>query len=187
MNLLLLYATTQGQTRKIMRHIADRLVAQGHTVELVAAQGAAPAADLDPARFDAAILAGSIHAGQYQTALLQAAHGLAPALNRIPGLFLTVSLTAAGDDPAERAELDRLARGFLNDSGWRDPQVAQVAGALRFSAYGFFEYWAMRWIARHRGQQVSGKEDVEFTDWPALDALVDSFVTRAETAGRPEA
>ena len=187
MKLLLLYATTQGQTRKIMRHIADRLVAQGHSVELVPAdQAADQAGALEPSRFDAAILAGSIHAGQYQTELLQAAHALSPALNRLPGLFLTVSLTAAGDDPAEQAELDRLARGFLNDTGWQTPQIAQVAGALRFSAYGFFEYWAMLWISRQKNRTLTGKEDIEFTDWPALDTLTDGFITRATGAGQAD-
>lgn len=179
MKVLLLYATTQGQTRKVMRHVADRLIAGGHSVELVPAD---QDEGLDPARFDAAILAGSIHAGQYQTALIQSAHRHAAALNRLPGLFLTVSLTAAGDDPAERAELDRLARGFLTDTGWQAPQIAQVAGALRFSAYGFFEYWAMLWISRRQNRTLTGREDIEFTDWPALDALVEGFLARI-TAG----
>ena len=177
MKVLLLYATTQGQTRKIARHIADRLAARQHSVELV------PASEdegLDPGRFDAAILAGSIHAGQYQTALLQSAHRHAAGLNRLPGLFVTVSLTAAGDDPAERAELDRLARGFLTDTGWQNPQIAQVAGALRFSAYGFFEYWAMLWISRRKNRTVTGREDIEFTDWAALDALVEGFMAPLE-------
>jgi menaquinone-dependent protoporphyrinogen oxidase len=180
MKLLLLYATTQGQTRKIMRHIADRLVAQGHAVELLPAdQAADQTGALDLSRFDAAILAGSIHAGRYQTELLQAAHAMSPTLNRLPGLFLSVSLTAAGNDADERAELDRLAQGFLTDTGWMAPTVLQVAGALKFSDYSFFVYWAMRWIARSRGIDASPGADLEFTDWPALDAAVDGFLARA--------
>ncbi len=204
MKILLLYGTTQGQTRKIMRHIADRLAAQNHSVELVPADQATGlgtdrttdrtsdrTADrtggLDPTRFDAAILAGSLHAGRYQSELLKVTHAMAPALNRLPGLFLSVSLTAAGDEPAERAELERLARGFLTDTGWDALQIAQVAGALRFSAYGFFEYWAMLWISRQKNRTLTGREDIEFTDWPALDALTDAFITRAagtEQAGQ---
>jgi menaquinone-dependent protoporphyrinogen oxidase len=180
MKFLLLYATTEGQTRKVFRHLADRLVGAGHSVELL---DGADAEGLDPTRFDAAILGGSLHAGRYQPALLAAAHGQAAALSALPGLFVSVSLTAAADDPGERAELDRLAAGFLSDAGWQGAQVLHVAGALRFGAYGFFEYWAMRWIARHRGMAVEGRETIELTDWAALDSAVDAFAVRVAAGG----
>lgn len=196
MRFLLLFASTQGQTARIMAHVADRLRLRGHDVTLLQAQELATKkpAETGPAEtglegFDAVILAGSVHAGRYQTELLQAAHGLvhgaAPGLNALPGLFLSVSLTAAGDDPAEHAELDRLAQGFLSDTGWKGARIAQVAGALRFSAYGFFEYWAMRWIARQRGRPVTGKEDIELTDWQALDATLEGFLAAVELRSKP--
>lgn len=178
MRFFLLYATTQGQTGRIIDHTAARLRKRGHEVVVWKAEELAADAG-NPAALqgcDAAILAGSIHAGRYQTELLQAAHHHADRLNAMPGLFLSVSLTAAGDDPAERAELDHLARGFLTDTGWEGARIVQVAGALRFSAYGFFEYWAMRWIARQRNRKITGKEDIELTDWQALDAEIEGYI-----------
>jgi menaquinone-dependent protoporphyrinogen oxidase len=62
MYLLIAYATTDGQTRKIARFAADRLVTGAHSVELVNVEDAE---GLDLARFDAAVLAGSLHAGGY--------------------------------------------------------------------------------------------------------------------------
>jgi menaquinone-dependent protoporphyrinogen oxidase len=180
MKLLLLYASTQGQTRKIMRHIADRLEGEGNVVLLVEA-GSDPEPDV--AGVDACILAASLHAGRYQTALVATAKQHAQALSARPRMFLSVSLTAAGNDPEDWAELDRLAQRFLAETGWVGPRVAHVAGALRFSEYGFFEYWAMLWISRRKNREVSGKEDVEFTDWGALDALLDEW-SAAVCAGR---
>jgi menaquinone-dependent protoporphyrinogen oxidase len=180
MKALLLYATTQGQTRKIMQHLAARLESQGNEVALVEAKSRS---ELEIADFDVCILAASVHAGRYQDPLVATVKQHAQALSARPGLFLSVSLTAAGNDPEDRAELDRLARGFLAETGWRGPQVAHVAGALRFSEYGFFEYWAMRWIARRKDRTVSGKEDIEFTDWDALDGLLDHW-SAAACAGR---
>jgi len=173
---LVLFATTQGQTRKIAQHVADHLTARGQAVTLVQAQ-ADRAPDLTG--IDAAILAGSVHAGRYQTELVQTARTLAPGLSARPGLFLSVSLTAAGDDPGERAELDRLAQGFLADTGWQGAKIAQIAGALRFSDYGFFEYWGMRWIARQRGLKAEGRTDLELTDWQGLKALLEGFMAGA--------
>lgn len=170
MKVLIVYATTEGQTRKIARHAADHLAGQGHTVELLAA---GEAGDLTLARFDAAVLAGSLHAGAFQKALRGFVGTHAQGLSAMPVLFLAVSLTAAGDDPEERAELERCVARFGEETGWRPGQVAHVAGALRFSEYDFFRYWAMRWIARHRDERVSGKEDVEYTDWAALERTLD--------------
>lgn len=175
MKILMLYATSQGQTRKIMRHLAERFAKAGHSVELL------PAAEdegLDPLRFDAAILAGSIHAGRYQPALIDAARRHAPALSQRPGLFVSVSLTAAGDDPDDRKELARLVDAFMAETGWQGAESAHVPGAIRFTEYNFFEYWAMLWISRYKGADFTGKEDIEFTDWAALDALADAWLER---------
>jgi menaquinone-dependent protoporphyrinogen oxidase len=180
MKALLLYATSQGQTRRIMHHLAARLESQGNEVALVEARAGT---ELEIADFDACILAASVHAGRYQPALVATAKQHAQALSARPGLFLSVSLTAAGNDPEDWTELDRLAQGFLAETGWVGPRVAHVAGALRFSEYGFFEYWAMLWISRRKNREVSGKEDVEFTDWGALDALLDEW-SAAVCAGR---
>ena len=173
MKLLIVYATTEGQTRKIARHAAEHLMGQGHAVELLAAD---EAGDLTLERFDAAILAGSLHAGVFQRALIGFAGAHAQELDAMHTLFMAVSLTAAGHDPEERAELDRCVARFRDETGWQPGRVAHVAGALRFSEYGFFQYWAMRWIARHRGEKVSGKEDIEYTDWAAMERTLDDWI-----------
>ena len=47
MKILVVYATTEGQTRKVARHVFDRLAGAGHSVELLPAgtrAGSIPAA-----------------------------------------------------------------------------------------------------------------------------------------------
>jgi menaquinone-dependent protoporphyrinogen oxidase len=173
MNVLIVHATTEGQTGKIARHVAEHLRQRGHAVELLAASAAE---GLDPSRFDAAVLAGSVHVGQYQEELRRYARTAARALNDMKTLFVSVSLTAAGDDADERRELEACVRRLVEETGWQPGRVEHVAGALRFSQYGFFQYWAMRWIARQRGEKPSGREDVEFTDWAALEAMLDDWI-----------
>lgn len=189
MNLLLLYATSQGQTGKIMQYLNQRLSCSGHETAMVeAGSNAVP----DVADFDACIIAASVHAGQFQKALVKAVREQASALSTRSTLFLSVSLTAAGNDPAEHAELDRQVRAFVDETGLKNPTVAHVAGALRFSEYGFFEYWAMRWIARRKQKQtgefagidVTGKEDIEFTDWNKLNELVDNWLASASVGAK---
>ena len=68
MKLLLVYGTSEGQTQKISRFVADRLVQQGHQALVVNANEPTPAAD--PRDFDAVIIAASVHAGRYQSAII---------------------------------------------------------------------------------------------------------------------
>jgi len=110
MNILIAYATSEGQTRKIARFCADHLITQGHSVELLPLVDDTDDDDpVDMSRFDAAILAGSVHGGRLQPQLLRFAARHAAALTGRSGLFLMVSLAAAGNDHEERADIARIA------------------------------------------------------------------------------
>jgi menaquinone-dependent protoporphyrinogen oxidase len=173
MLLLVAYATTDGQTRKIARFVADRLAGQGHGVELL---NVTDAEGLDLARFGAAVLAGSLHAGGYQKALRQFVTGARPGLEAMPTLFLAVSLSAAGNDPEDWAGLRRCLMDFQTETGWTPGRIEHVAGAFRFSEYDFFRAWAMRRIADQKGETVDPGQDKEYTDWPALGQAVDRWL-----------
>jgi len=183
MYLLIAYATTDGQTRKIARFVADRLAAGGHAVELLRVDDAE---GLDLARFDGGILAGSLHAGSYQKALRSFVTGAMPALGSIPTLFLAVSLSAAGKDPEDWAGLRKCLADFQIETGWTPGRIEHVAGAFRFSEYDFFRAWAMRRIADQKGETVSPGQDKEYTDWAelgrALDDWTDSLTPRVKAA-----
>ncbi len=172
MRILIAYATTEGQTRRICRFAADRLVTAGHSVELL---NVTDGEGLDMARFDAALLAGSVHVWKLQPDLVSFAAAQAGALAQLPTLFLQVSLAASGDDADERADLDRIARDFFERTGWTPSRWAHVAGAFRFDAYDFFKSWIMRRIARDHGIEVAPNGTTEFTDWAALGALLDDW------------
>lgn len=173
MHLLIAYATTDGQTRKIARFAADRLAGQGHAVELLNVEDAE---GLDLSRFDGAILAGSLHAGGYQKTLARFARDAAVELALMPTIFLAVSLSAAGNDPEDWAGLRRCLAEFEADTGWTPSRVEHVAGAFRFSEYDFFRAWAMRRIADQKGEAVEPGKDKENTDWAALILTLDAWV-----------
>jgi menaquinone-dependent protoporphyrinogen oxidase len=173
MYLLVAYATTDGQTRKIARFAADRLAATGQSVELLNLDDAE---GVDLSRFDGAILAGSLHAGGFQKALTRFATDQAAALALLPTLFIAVSLSAAGNDPEDWTGLRRCLADFETDTGWTPGRVEHVAGAFRFSGYDFFRAWAMRRIADQKGEVVEAGKDKEYTDWTALGTTLDAWI-----------
>jgi menaquinone-dependent protoporphyrinogen oxidase len=173
MKILIAYASTEGQTRKICRYCSDYLVDKGHSVELVAAEDAK---DTELARFDAVLLAGSVHSGRYQKSLLKLASKRSDALAHMKAAFMSVSLGAAGDDPADWAGLDECVNKFASHTGWAPQTVMHVAGAFRFSEYDFFKSWAMRWIASQKDEEVDPDQDKEYTDWAALKKTLDGWL-----------
>lgn len=170
MKILILYGTTEGQTRKISHYLADRLLNAGNTVEVLDASDAEET-DLTP--FDCVIVAASLHMGHYQAGVVDFANANHDKLSHLQAIFVSVSLAAAGDDPSDRQGLKDCVRRFIDQTGWQPARTIHVAGAFRFTRYDFLKSWAMRYIAFRRDQPVDPNEDLELTDWQALARLAD--------------
>jgi menaquinone-dependent protoporphyrinogen oxidase len=185
MKALVLYGTTEGQTRKIAEFVAARLREAGDTVTLMDATSVEW--DFVLGEFDAAILAASIHAGQYQSSITHFARCHWEGLNRMPSLFLSVSLSAADKgDPEGLKSIDHCAGVLVRETGWK-PQVKQIAGAFRFSEYDFFKRWVMRLVAWEKGvKSETGSSDLELTDWVELREITKAFREHALRAREPK-
>lgn len=181
MTILVLYATTEGQTRKIARHAAAHLTGRGRSVEIL---NVTDAADTRLATYQAVILAASIHTGRYQAAFTDFVTAQADALARVKHCFLSVSLSAASTDRDDLDGIAEVVRTMTTATGWHPADVLHVAGAFRFSQYDFLKTWAMRWIAAKKDPGVDRHGDTEYTDWAALDAYLDVFAAAAPVSAR---
>jgi menaquinone-dependent protoporphyrinogen oxidase len=176
MKILVLYGTTDGQTRKICTFIAERLRAKDAHVTLVDA--AAPGGSIDLRAYEGAIVAASIHIGQYQKAVVEFARANHERLNQIPSAFVSVSLSTVDSDSEERVSLATCVDNFKGYTGWTAAEVHHVAGAVRVSEYDFFKRWVMRLLAWEKKLKLQPGADLELTDWNALAATVDGFYAR---------
>ena len=86
--MLVLYGTTDGQTRKIARRLGETLRECGAEVDVADAAGRMPAPD--PDAYDAVVVAASVHAGGYQRPVRRWARAHAAALGRRPTAFVSV-------------------------------------------------------------------------------------------------
>ena len=173
MKLFIGYASSEGHTRRIARHVGDRLVDAGHGVEIAPLSDAG---DLDLTRFDGVLLAASIHVSHYQKALTHFVHDQLTDLATRPTLFLSVSLAAAGHDAEEWRALDRIVADFAEATGWTPEQVVQVAGAFTPARYDIVTRFIMRRIIAKKDPQADLEQDKDYTDWQSLEAQVDGWV-----------
>jgi menaquinone-dependent protoporphyrinogen oxidase len=173
-SILIVYGTTEGQTRAVAEFIAGALKQRGVEVDLVDS-AAASAALVQPVHA-AAILCGSLHQQKYQASLLRFIRNNRAWLAGMPAAFVAVSLTAALKDAPSREKLREIAEAFYRQAGWTPGITHHVAGALRYSRYGFFKRWIMRRIARQQGGDTDTSRDHEYTEWDDLARFVDGFL-----------
>jgi menaquinone-dependent protoporphyrinogen oxidase len=181
--LAILYATREGQTRRIAQHIATKLRTREFRVDVVDVGRELPA-DFDPARYAAAAVAASVHIGKHEKSMIEFVKAHRTALERIPSTFLSVSLSEAGaeDAGATAARRERAAANvsvmisrFLRETGWSPTYVHPVAGALLYRQYGTGVRIVMRFIAKVAGATTDTSRDHEYTDWQALDRFTDEL------------
>ncbi len=171
MNILLVYGTTEGQTRKIAEFIKPELEKTSHTITLCDATNH----PVCPEGFDAVIICASLHIGRYQTAVYDYIKKHHAMLNKVHSAFISVSLTAAGDDAEEWKELHDITTKFLGACQWKPRLTEYVAGALLYTEYDYFKKTIMRMIAKKEGRPATG--DTEYTDWNKLRDFLKKFIS----------
>jgi len=171
-NVLIVYGTTEGQTRKISEWTATRVSERGHKTEL--RDSASLASDSNLESFDAFIIAASVHQERHQDTITNFVIAHHELLNTRPSAFISVSLSAVLED--ERTEAQKYVDRFISVTGWRPRVTLLLGGALRFTDYDYFQEQIVKFIVMKRGGTASTGRDHEFTDWNALAEFVDGFL-----------
>ena len=178
MKIMIIYATTEGHTRSIAEFLNEKTQKQGHITGLFDATVKPPS----PRGYDAAMIAGSIHMGKYQTSIEHYAQEHHLELNEIPLMFISVSLTAASDDDASWKELKQQTEDFLISTGLKPDHIEYVAGALKYTKYDFFKRFIMRSISKKENRETDTSRDYIYTDWERVAELPEKLESLA--AGR---
>jgi menaquinone-dependent protoporphyrinogen oxidase len=181
--LVILYATREGQTRRIAERLAAHLRARGAPVDLAdLARGLPQGFEL--AKYAAVVVAAAIHIGKHAPEAVAFVREHRSELARVPTMFLSVSLSAAGaSDPSATAKRrtsatanrDKMIAEFLRQTRWTPSVVHPVAGALLYQEYGFFVRQMMRFISSIVGASTDTSRNHEYTDWKAVDAYAEEF------------
>lgn len=178
-DILIVYASSEGQTRKIANFLAAHFRAQGIGAEAEDVTSLPPNLDLE--RFSGILVAASVHRAHHQAAVAAFVRNHAATLGARHAGFISVSLSAAGGTD-DLAAAQAMADEFLREAGWRPRFRHLAAGAFRYTHYGFFKRWVLRRIAEAKGGPTDVTQDHELTDWEALARFADRF-TAALPAG----
>jgi len=173
MKLLIAYATTEGQTRKVCKTIAGQVAGLGHQVELL--DMSQKRLNVHPDDFDAFIVAASVHQDRHQNEIEVFVAASRQVLSAKPAMFISVSLAAAIEEKIPDA--NNYVADFIDRTGWTPAHSLTVAGAVRSDEYDYFQQQILEHVVFRDRDDFRVNEAQEFTDWAELGKAVEKFVT----------
>ncbi|HEV8599466.1 MAG TPA: flavodoxin domain-containing protein [Gemmatimonadales bacterium] len=181
--LLILYGTTDGHTAKIARFLASEFrTFVGVSVDVVEAGTDNP----DPRDYDGVIVAASVHRGGYQRRVVRWAREHARQLSGKPSAFLSVCLGVLQQDLEVQRDLVAITNRFEAQTGWKPPRIKLVAGALKYTRYGWLKRIVMSYMAAKAGGSTDMSRDHEYTDWADLREFAEAFWAMCRVIARCE-
>lgn len=184
MKAAILFATREGQTRRIAERIAADMRTAGAAVDVIDLKATR---QIDLSTYDSVCVASSVHLGKHERAAVQFATKRRRELERLSASLVSVSLSEAGVEDLKRpddaraqsaADVQRVIAGFVNETGWHPMRVFPVAGALVYTRYNWLLRWVMKQIARKAGGPTDTSRDHELTDWAAVDRFAVTLAAR---------
>ena len=175
LRILILYATSYGQTAKVARYITDCLTRSGCSVRLVHADQLP--AGLSPRGFDGVLIGASVIVGRHKASVRRFAKEHRDELNAMPSAFFSVSGSAGSHDARGKIDAQRCIDDFLRETGWRPVLTESIAGAMAFTKYNPIVRWVLKQISKRNGGPTDTSCDHELTDWPEVEQFAGAFMT----------
>lgn len=171
--ILVLFASSHGQTAKIARALEARLRAAGNEVTVRDLSVGEPPA---PDAYDAVVVGSRLELGGFGRKVARYARRHGAALAARWSGFYSVSLSAASPDARGKTAVEDIIDKFEASTEWYPTRVASFAGALPYTQYGPITRFVMKRISAANGGATDTSRDHEYTDWGAVDAFADTLV-----------
>ena len=160
-DILILYSTTDGHTKKICQKIQSVVERQGHEVKLVSIDDES---HVDITLFDKIVVGASIRYGKHKKNVFDFVLRNEKILEDIPSAFFSVNVVARKPDK-NQPDSNPYMRKFLKQVPWRPNAVAVFAGKIDYQRYSFFDRLMIRFIMYITNGPTNPDTVAEFTNW----------------------
>ncbi|MGM0658145.1 MAG: menaquinone-dependent protoporphyrinogen IX dehydrogenase [Pseudomonadota bacterium] len=166
---LIVFATTDGQTRRIAERLETTLANNG--IESTLAD-IGQAAQLDPAGYDCLIAGACVRYGRHDPRMARFLDDNRTAIERMPNAFFSVNLIARKPEKRNLAG-NKYLRKFLERLSFRPGHVEIIAGKLDYPRYRLIDRVMIQMIMKMTDGPTDGKSVIEYTDWAQVDRLAE--------------
>jgi len=164
-NILIVYSTTYGHTRKICERIEQVIEEQAHIVTLAYINDE-PEIKVDP--FDTVVIGASIRYGNHQPQVYEFIRKNQQVLDSKPNAFFSVNIVARKPEKNE-PETNPYLKNFLRKIFWNPKKLAVFAGKIDYPIYPFWGRQVIRFVMWITKGPTDPQAVVELTDWNKVD------------------
>lgn len=165
--ILIIYATTDGQTRKISERLQQVIEQQAHQVTLVNVEDVG---GIDPAAFDKIVIGASVRYGKHSPLIVDFIEKNRLILESKPNAFFSVNVVARKPEKC-RPENNPYLQKFLKRISWQPRQLTVFAGKIDYPSYRFLDRLMIRLIMVITKGPTDPTAVIEFTDWGQVEAF----------------
>ncbi|MFV2035558.1 MAG: menaquinone-dependent protoporphyrinogen IX dehydrogenase [Halocynthiibacter sp.] len=164
-NILIIYSTTDGHTRRICEHIKRVAENRDHKIELAAIDDKL---ELDTKPFDKIVIGASIRYGKHSPLVYDFVRRNKAKLESMPNAFFSVNVIARKPEKSQ-PENNPYLQKFLKRVSWQPQKTAVFAGKIDYPLYTFWDRQVIRLIMWMTGGPTDPRSVVDFTDWNKVD------------------
>tara|TARA_B100002051_G_C16556568_1_gene545302 strand:- start:24 stop:542 length:519 start_codon:yes stop_codon:yes gene_type:complete len=161
---LIVYSTTDGQTKKICEKII-KTVKKKQSIDILSIDNAI---DLSIGEYRKIIIGASIRYGKHNPLVYEFIKSNKSELEKRFTAFFTVNVVARKKEK-NQPETNPYMKKFIELSGWQPDKLAVFAGRIDYPSYRFFDRLIIRFIMLITKGPTDTSQTYEFTDWTKVE------------------
>ena len=170
MNSLIIYSTTDGQTKKICE-IIKKNSTNKNFFEVISLE---EAFHKDIEKYDKIIIGASIRYGRHSAKVYEFIERKKNTLNKKKSAFFSVNVVARKPEKST-PETNPYIRKFLKKSSWVPKKLGVFAGKIDYPKLGFINKSVIRLIMFITSGPTNINNTYEFTDWHNVKKFINEF------------
>ena len=158
--ILIVYSTTDGQTKKI----CEKIIKTGKKKQSIDILSIDDVGDLSIGEYRKIIIGASIRYGKHNPLIYEFIKSNKAELEKRFTAFFTVNVVARKKEK-NQPETNPYMKKFLELSGWQPDKLAVFAGRIDYPKYRFLDRLIIRFIMLITKGPTDTSQTYEFTDW----------------------
>jgi len=163
---LILYATTDGHTRKICDRLQQVIEEQGDQVQLLQIDQPHP----DLMQFDKIVVGASIRYGKHSKLIYAFVKKNKQLLDSKPNAFFSVNVVARKPEK-NQPDTNPYLKKFLGQIEWQPKQLAVFGGNLDYPGCRYLDRQMIRLIMWMTKGPTAPDTVIDYTDWDQVEAF----------------
>ena len=170
MNSLIIYSSTDGQTKKICEILKNNSIDKS-SYEIVSLD---EAFDIEVEKYEKIIIGASIRYGRHNPSVYKFIQNNKYILDKKKSAFFSVNVVARKPEK-NSPDTNPYIKKFLRKSNWHPKKLGVFAGKIDYPKLNFINKNVIRFIMFITSGPTNIKNTYEFTDWQSVKRFIKEF------------